>query len=128
MAMLYQIYMKLFPIPLPPADTFAGQRAVVTGGTGGLGLAAAAHLINLGAAEVLITGRTAARAQRALDELEAVTGGRSKGKARALALDMESYQSVVEFVGQVKGSGGVDVVILNAGMIGLEPKITAEGW
>lgn len=128
MAMLYQIYMKLFPIPLPPADTFAGQRAVVTGGTGGLGLAAAAHLINLGAAEVLITGRTATRAQRALDELEEMTGGRSKGKARALELDMESYQSVVEFAGQVRESGGVDVVILNAGMIGLEPKITAEGW
>ncbi|KAF3011518.1 hypothetical protein E8E14_009102 [Neopestalotiopsis sp. 37M] len=131
--MLYQTYMKFFPIPLPPADTFAGQRAVVTGGTGGLGLAAAAHLINLGAAEVVITGRSAARAQQALDELEVLTDGKSRGRARALELDMESCAGIVEFVGKVKdigkeGAGGVDVVILNAGMIGLEPRVTAEGW
>ncbi|ETS78750.1 hypothetical protein PFICI_08603 [Pestalotiopsis fici W106-1] len=111
--MLHQPYMKLFPISLPPADTFAGQRAVVTGGTTGLGLAAAAHLINLGAAEV-------------------ITRGRSKGRARALELDMEDYTSIVEFAAKVKdigkGSGGVDVVILNAGMIGVEPRVTANGW
>ncbi|KAK6070560.1 short-chain dehydrogenase reductase [Seiridium cupressi] len=109
-----------------------GQTAVVTGGTSGLGLASAAHLINLGATEVIISSRNPSRSRKALEELEKITGGKSKDKVRVLELDMVSYASVVEFAKKVKeirtGNGGVDIVILNAGTIGVEPKITAEGW
>lgn len=124
--------MKWFPIPLPPPGSFSGKTAVVTGGTGGLGLAAAAHLINLGASEVIISSRDPSRSQKALDELRKITQGRSEGKIRVLSLDMEEYTSVVGFANEIKdvkkGKGGIDIVILNAGIIGVDPKLTANGW
>ncbi|KAH8678397.1 hypothetical protein BX600DRAFT_545980 [Xylariales sp. PMI_506] len=132
MALLYQMYMKFFPIDLPPSGTFQSQTAVVTGGTSGLGLAAAIHLINLDASEVIISSRNTHRAQAALATIEKETGGKSKGKVRVLELDMESYDSVRNFAGEVaninKGKGGVDIVILNAGVAGVEPKVLGEGW
>ncbi|KAI1287212.1 hypothetical protein F5Y03DRAFT_380427 [Xylaria venustula] len=131
-ANLYQIYMRWFPIALPRPDHFKGQAALVTGGTGGLGLAAAAHLVNLGASEVIITSRNPARSGQALEILEKETGGRSKTVVRVLELDMNSYDSVVALVEEVKkirpGKGGLDFVILNAGVIGTEFKTVDEGW
>ncbi|KAI0910242.1 hypothetical protein F4823DRAFT_381803 [Ustulina deusta] len=129
---LYQIYMKWFPIALPPSDHFKGQAALVTGGTGGLGLAAAAHLVNLGAAEVIITSRNPARSGQALETLEKETSGRSKGVVRVVELNMNRYDSVVGLVEEVKkirpGKGGLDFVILNAGVIGTEFTRVDEGW
>ncbi|KAI1869352.1 uncharacterized protein JN550_005982 [Neoarthrinium moseri] len=131
-AMLYQAYMKWFPIPLPAPDSFSGQTAVVTGGTSGLGLAAAVHLVNLGASEVIISSRNPSRAHDALEAIERATGGKSKGKMRVLDLDMEKYASVVAFAEEVKaikeGKGGVDVLILNAGVAGVDHKLSDEGW
>ncbi|KAJ2967456.1 hypothetical protein NUW58_g10449 [Xylaria curta] len=131
-ANLYQIYMKWFPIALPPSDSFKGQTAVVTGGTSGLGLAAAVHLVNLGATEVIVTSRNPARAQKALETLETETGGRSKGVVRIVELNMNRYDSVVQLVEEVKkirsGKGGVDFVLLNAGVIGIEHTTVDEGW
>ncbi|KAF2965442.1 hypothetical protein GQX73_g8142 [Xylaria multiplex] len=129
---LYQIYMKWFPIALPPPDSFKGQAALVTGGTSGLGLAAAAHLVNLGAAEVIITSRSPARSGQALAALEKETQGRSKGVVRVVELNMNRYDSVVKLVDEVKnvrsGKGGIDFVILNAGVIGIKYTEVDEGW
>ncbi|KAI1425541.1 hypothetical protein F5Y12DRAFT_714030 [Xylaria sp. FL1777] len=131
-AKLYQIYMRWFPIALPPADSFKGQAALVTGGTSGLGLAAAAHLVNLGAAEVIITSRNAARSGKALETLEKETKGRSKNVVRVVELNMNRYDSVVGLVEEMKkirpGKGGLDFVILNAGLIGTEFTTVDEGW
>lgn len=127
-----QIYMKWFPIPLPPPDSFKGQAAVVTGGTSGLGLAAAVHLVNLGADEVLITSRDSARSKEALATLEKETGGRSKDVVRIVELNMNRYDSVVALVEEVKkirpGKGGVNFVLLNAGSLNIEYKAVDEGW
>ncbi|KAI1354158.1 hypothetical protein F5Y01DRAFT_321828 [Xylaria sp. FL0043] len=129
---LYQIYMKWFPIALPPSDHFKGQAALVTGATSGLGLAAAAHLVNLGASEVIITSRNPARSGQALETLERETNGRSKGVIRVVELNMNRYNSVVALVDEVKkvrpGRGGLDFVILNAGVIGTEFTAVDEGW
>ncbi|KAJ3572607.1 hypothetical protein NPX13_g4992 [Xylaria arbuscula] len=131
-AKLYQIYMKWFPIALPPPGTFKGLAALVTGGTSGLGLAAAAHLVNLGATEVIITSRDPTRSGKALETLEKETNGRSKGVVRVVELDMNRYDSVVGLVEEVKkvraGKGGIDFVILNAGVIGTEFTAVDEGW
>lgn len=130
--LLYQAYMKWFPIPLPPANAFAHQVAVVTGGTSGLGLAAAVHFINLGAAEVIITSRDSSRAKTALAEIERETGGRSKGRVRVMDLDMNRYASVVAFARELRkvrqGQGGVDYVVLSAGLAGVEFQVVDEGW
>ncbi|KAI0485440.1 hypothetical protein F4859DRAFT_381614 [Xylaria cf. heliscus] len=129
---LYQIYMKWFPIALPPPDSFKGQAALVTGGTSGLGLAAAAHLVNLGAAEVIITSRNPKSAEQALATLEKETRGRSRGVVRVAELDMCRYDSVLALVDEVKkirpAEGGLDFVLLNAGVIGTQYKAVDEGW
>ncbi|KAI1105069.1 NAD(P)-binding protein [Jackrogersella minutella] len=129
---LYQAYMKWFPIPLPPAGTFKDQTVLVTGGTTGLGLAAAVHFVNLGAAEVIITSRDASRSKTALATIERETGGRSRGHVRVMDLDLSCYASVVAFTQEVKkvkqGRGGVDIVVLNAGIAGVDFKLSDEGW
>ncbi|KAI1165480.1 hypothetical protein F5B18DRAFT_171152 [Nemania serpens] len=129
---LSQIYTKWFPIPLPPPNSFKGQAAIVTGGTGGLGLAAAVHLVNLGADEVIITSRDPTRSKQALATLETETRGRSKGVVRVVELNMNRYDSVVGLVEEVKkirpGKGGVDFVLLNAGCVGIEYNAVDEGW
>ncbi|KAI0124894.1 hypothetical protein BJ170DRAFT_685771 [Xylariales sp. AK1849] len=131
-SLLYQGYMKWFPIDLPAPNTFAGQTGVVTGGTGGLGLGAAVHLINLGAAEVIISSRNPARSQAALESIEKATGGKSKDKVTVLELDQQNYASVVKFAEEIKsikqGKGGVDVVILNAGVVAVDSEMTEDGW
>jgi NAD(P)-dependent dehydrogenase (short-subunit alcohol dehydrogenase family) len=130
--LLYQIYMKWFPIALPAPESFKGQTALVTGGTGGLGLAAAAHLVNLGAAEVIVTSRDPARAREALRALERETRGRSRDVVRVVELDMNRYASVIALVDEVKkvraGKGGLDFVLLNAGLLGTEFTAVDEGW
>lgn len=129
---LYQAYMKWHPIPLPPADAFKDQVVLVTGGTSGLGLATAVHFVNFGASEVIITSRDSSRAKTALATIKRETSGRSNGRVRVMDLDMSRYSSVVSFAREVKkirqGRGGLDCVILNAGVAGVDFKLADEGW
>lgn len=108
-ALLYQTYMKLRPIPLAPPDAFAGQIAVVTGGTSGLGFASAVHSLRLGAAEVIISAWDAARGRDAAAQITSKASGggdgnnkTSIGRVRVLELDMSRYNSVVAFAANVK--------------------------
>ena len=132
MGILSQMYMKYVNIPLPPAGTFKGQAVLITGGNSGLGLAAAAHFVNLGAQEVIITSRNAARASGALSTLVRETQGRSKDVVRVETLDMTSYASVAALSAEIKkvraGRGGIDYMILNAGTYGVDFTMAGEGW
>ena len=141
------------PLPLPAPGSFAGQTVCVVGGSTGLGLAAAEHCVNLGAAEVIITSRDAARVRVAKDRLEAtaaaavvpVTGTRGGGGARstppasptecrvtAMVLDLNRYGSVVAFADDLKkiraGRGGIDFLLLNAAVIQSRFVPSPEGW
>lgn len=128
---------KFFPSSLPPANAFAGQKVLVTGGTAGLGLAAAVHFLNLGAEEVIITARSAssARAEAARQKILASAGhGAGKGTAgnvSIMELDMNSYASCVAFVEAVKGrfnaAAGPDVVVFNAGVTNSQFRRSPEG-
>jgi hypothetical protein len=123
---------KFFPSPLPPLDAFAAQKVIVTGGTAGLGLAAAIHFLNLGADEVIITARSAssARAEGARQKLLAAARG-GRGKVSIMELDMNSYASCVAFVEAVKGrfaaTGGPDVIVFNAGVTNSQFRRSPEG-
>lgn len=129
---------KFFPSPLPPANAFAEQKVLVTGGTAGLGLAAAIHFLNLGADEVVITARSASstRAEAARQKILAAAAGHgsgkgAEGKVSVMELDMNSYASCVAFVEAVKGrfgaTGGPDVVVFNAGVTNSHFRMSPEG-
>jgi gluconate 5-dehydrogenase len=85
-----------------------GTRALVTGGTSGLGLAMARALVDAGA-RVAITSRDAERAGHA-------AGGLGR-RALGLALDARDEGAVAAGVGEVwERLGGIDLLVNNAGI------------
>jgi NAD(P)-dependent dehydrogenase (short-subunit alcohol dehydrogenase family) len=106
----------------------AGRRAVVTGGSKGLGLAIAAELLAEGAA-VAICSRHAAE----LDDAAAALAKQAGDSAQivALACDVTDPEQVTAFVdGAAAALGGVDILVNNAG--GARPgrfaALTDDDW
>lgn len=93
-------------IPTTPATDLAGKHAFITGGSRGIGLAAAAALSQAGAAVTL--------AARGLEDLEeAAAALRHEGRdARTLQLDVTDVTAVQEAVAR---QGPFDVLVNNAG-------------
>jgi len=90
----------------------AGKTAVVTGGTKGIGRAIAESLVRAGV-NVSISARNEDEIERAVDELNALKGGRAVG----FVCDVRDYAQVKSFVkGTVEQLGGVDVLVNNAGV------------
>jgi 3-oxoacyl-[acyl-carrier protein] reductase len=106
----------------------AGRRAIVTGGSKGLGLAIAAELLAEGAA-VAICSRHAAE----LDDAAAALAKQAGDSAQivALACDVTDPEQVTAFVdGAAAALGGVDILVNNAG--GARPgrfaALTDDDW
>ncbi len=92
-----------------PADTFAGQNVLVTGGGTGLGKAMAIEFARAGAT-VVIASRNPDNRKRGVAAVEAIGG-----KALEVALDVREADSVAAAFDTVEGEvGGVDVLINNA--------------
>jgi NAD(P)-dependent dehydrogenase (short-subunit alcohol dehydrogenase family) len=83
-------------------NDLAGQAALVTGGTSGIGLESARLLARHGAA-VIITGRSAVRGAAAVADIGA--------GMRFVAADLSDLESVKSLVRQC---GDVDIVVNNA--------------
>ena len=100
--------------------------ALVTGATSGLGYAAARSLAEEGWGEIIITGRSLARAQETAAQLAAET---KKQVFTPLELDLNTPASVQSaLAGFVKRGRPIDFLLLNAGMVpGKERVITAAG-
>lgn len=122
---------KFWPEPLPPARSFADQTVLVTGATAGLGLAAAIHFATLGA-NVVITSRSLQQGSIARDEIESRANIVGQGKVHVFELDLNRYSSCVSLVDQLKEAPatrrGLDVAVLNAGLINADYKQSPEGW
>ena len=86
------------------------QRALVTGGTRGIGRAIAARLADEGAG-VWITGTDEARAETAAAELD---GGR--GRVRGVGLDVRDPDSVAQCFARVHREGALHILVNNAGI------------
>ena len=106
----------------------AGRRAVVTGGSKGLGLAIAAELLGEGAAVAICSRNTAE-----LDDAAAALAKQAGDSAQiaALACDVTDPEQVTAFVdGAAAALGGVDILVNNAG--GARPgrfaALTDDDW
>ena len=104
----------------------AGRTMVITGGTSGLGLAAAEALVALGA-NVHIVGRSTAKLDAAAQLIET---GRvdSSGSLTTHTCDLSLLQSTQELADSLKAScPTIDVLLHNAGALLPEFTPTAEG-
>src|SRR6201996_6383175 len=89
--------------------------ALVTGATSGLGHAAARLLAGEGWHEIIVTGRSLARAQQAADQLAAET---KKQVYTPLELDLDKASSVQSaHAVLVKRGRAIDFLLLNAGLV-----------
>jgi NAD(P)-dependent dehydrogenase (short-subunit alcohol dehydrogenase family) len=105
---------------------FAGRSAIITGGSLGIGRAVAERLATEGA-NVLITGRDAARLQHVAAELSEL----GDGEAIAHSADVAEPSSATETVGlAVDRWGRVDVLVNNAGIYDDHPFLdqSTEEW
>ncbi len=97
---------------LSDMPSLVGKHAVVTGATGGLGLAVAKALAAKGA-NVVLTGRRRDAGEAAAAEIGA--------NARFLPLDLSSLVSVRDLASQLSDHPAIDLLVNNAG-IALVPK------
>ncbi|MFD4668303.1 SDR family NAD(P)-dependent oxidoreductase [Lentzea sp. NPDC058450] len=86
------------------------RKAVVTAGTGGIGLETALGLAEAGFA-VTVVGRNAERGARAVERINA-RGGEA---ARFLRADLSSLDEVRELAAVIAGEGELDVLVNNVG-------------
>lgn len=92
---------------------YAGKKAVVTGGTHGMGLAMVEALLE-GGAEVLLTGRN----EKNLEAARSKLGPR----ARVVRSDAADMADIDELGGQVGDAfGGIDALFVNHGYAKVEP-------
>jgi NAD(P)-dependent dehydrogenase (short-subunit alcohol dehydrogenase family) len=89
-----------------------GKKALVTGGTSGIGREVAKQLATLGA-EVAVSGRDAARGAETVAAIE-VAGG----KARFAAADLADFGAIGRLAEEV---GEVDILVNNAGIFDFAP-------
>ncbi|KAK7906567.1 hypothetical protein PG985_016304 [Apiospora marii] len=103
-----------------------GKRAIVTGSNMGLGLETARQLLRLGAAVVLAVRDTAKGedARRQLVAGDALLADRIE----VWELDMSSYESMVGFVGRVRASAPLDILVLNAGVFNCHEAFAPTGY
>jgi NAD(P)-dependent dehydrogenase (short-subunit alcohol dehydrogenase family) len=101
---------------------FGGATALITGGTGGIGLATARSLAGRGA-HVIVTGRGAERGDRAAATVRAA-GGKADFVPADLA-DSGSVRALARTAAEL-GGGHVDVLINNAGIYPTGPGPTPQ--
>ncbi len=102
-----------------------GKRVLITGATGGIGLAAAEKLAKLGA-NLAIVARDAARAGLALERI--VAAGGSETKVDVLSADLSRQRSVRDLAADALGRyPRIDVLINNAGAMNRARQLTEDG-
>ena len=107
----------------------AGKRALVTGGTRGIGRAVVETLVRSGA-EVVLTGRSEESAARVAAEIAAAEGGKARGIALDLSQPAEALARLEALAKETKDDDGVPLVVLNAGMTkdGLLMRMPLADW
>ncbi len=99
-------------VQLSPNELLKGRRALVTGGTSGIGFSIAESFLKAGA-DVIITGRTQSRLDVAVSTLS------KYGNISSCALDNTDVSSFEEiFYRLLSGGNDIDILVNNAGVLG----------
>ncbi|KAI5123179.1 hypothetical protein M0805_003946 [Coniferiporia weirii] len=100
------------------AQPLAGKIALVTGSSRGIGAAIAARLVDDGASVVVNYVNNAAAAEKVVTALNA----KRSGAAVAVQADVSSVsQARALFEKSVAAFGRIDILVLNAGVMGMKP-------
>ena len=99
----------------------SGKRAIITGGTSGLGLETARVLASRGA-EIVVTGRQLDGAAALVESVHA-----AGGKASAVYVDLADLRSVEAFA-RAAGDAPLHLLINNAGVMACPLGRTAQGF
>ena len=103
----------------------AGKRVIVTGATGGIGLAAACELARRGA-QLSIVARSESRATAAVARIKAAGGTGTEVEVHKA--DLSSQASIRKLAAEIlSGHPKVDVLINNAGAIYASRQLTEDG-
>ncbi len=113
---------RLFGLGPIDAD-LSGQRALVTGGTGGIGRAVAEGLVALGA-HVTLTSRKLARAQEIAEE---ISSARPDALCDGLQLDTGDFDSILAAAETLRRTARIDMICHNAGALTSEYRTTEGG-
>lgn len=106
-----------------PAGDLLGRRALVTGGSGGIGREIVTGLVRLGA-EVTLTSRSMATAEAVAGEVNRDVG---PGSATGAAVDTAEFDSVLDLARAVASVGPVDLLIHNAGALTADRRTNSVG-
>lgn len=104
----------------PAAFDLTGRRALVTGGSRGLGQAIAVALAKMGA-EVCVTSRDMASLNDTLGQLDAA--GRP---GRGLALDVRDSAAIRAAIDQLDADWPIDILVNNAGFEHVAPSLDVD--
>jgi NAD(P)-dependent dehydrogenase (short-subunit alcohol dehydrogenase family) len=99
-----------------------GKLAVVTGANSGIGWNTSLELARAGA-EVVLTARTAAKGQDAVDRIQRQM---PQARVRFELLDLASQRSVRAFVAKIAGEPKLDLLVNNAGVMRLPHRLLTE--
>jgi NAD(P)-dependent dehydrogenase (short-subunit alcohol dehydrogenase family) len=105
----------------------AQKSFLVTGASDGIGKHTATKLAKAGAT-VIVHGRNAEKAQKAADAVRSASGSSA---VHAVSADLSSLKEVRRLADDVKaaaGSGGLDVLINNAGIFAERKQLSADGY
>ncbi|MCF0096969.1 SDR family NAD(P)-dependent oxidoreductase [Micromonospora sp. MH99] len=99
-----------------------GRRAIVTGGSSGIGVETARALASAGA-EVTLAVRNPDAGQKAADDIAGTTGN---DRVLIAPLDLADQDSVADFV--ANWDGPLHILVNNAGIMAAPLSRTAQGW
>ncbi|KAI1316198.1 hypothetical protein F5Y16DRAFT_187079 [Xylariaceae sp. FL0255] len=105
---------RVAPKPLPADIRLTGRTAIVTGSNVGLGLEACRQLLSRGLSRLIMGVRSQAKGDAAADKIRQDF---PDATVSVWIVDMESYSSIQKFSKKCEALEGIDVVILNAGLV-----------
>jgi 3-oxoacyl-[acyl-carrier protein] reductase len=105
-----------------------GKKALVTGGTAGIGQAIAFAMAKAGA-HVVIFGTNQERAAQTIKEMESLTTGSGQTFCSYI-VDVADKAAVDSAIQTILTTGGIDILVNNAGITrdGLLMKLSEEDW